>query len=570
MTDLHAENLAARLRQVRRDRRAARVTPGSARELVVVAFAVPVGAVVLMALCSLITLLGAGERLTSLTSSTASMWLAAHQVPLDIADVRLGVLPLLPTFALVAASAAMTRRATRVRATLGDLTSVLLSVIGGGLLVTALALAVVMDAATVLTVAAPNALVAFACTAAVYGVGAVIGLSIDRRASIVSWLGLESWALRGLRAGAGAGVALLTMAALVLAIRLVINSATGGSLIGGGHGFLGYLALTALSILYLPNFVIGAAGYLVGAKVELGGAAGDLVSGHGGAVPPLPVVATIPDGGGTPWTILLLSIPVLIGVCFGMACRDRDGVLAARSVAFGAVVASTLMVVAASLCGGELGELGVAGVNVPAAGLYWMLCLLLPGMAVVGLTALLPNSWLATVDVGRPVRTRRSRPPGPWGRMRRRRAMRRDGLRPDGGTADNGAADESDPDDLDDDDFAPDEFEDADLDADGIDTDADDAEVDDFSPAFADDDTADFHPAFDGDTDVFDAVDTDPRDLDPADGDVFDGADLTETDTGVAETDSVTDSDSDPAADTDAGDHDADDYDAGDHDADRH
>ncbi|MBT0566558.1 DUF6350 family protein [Williamsia sp. CHRR-6] len=382
------ESLSTRLRELRRvQRSAAARTVSSTRELVVVAFGVPVAVFLLVAVVALLTLVTADGDLTGLTAAIGAIWLAVHQVPLSVSEVTIGVLPLAPTIAVVAAVARMTASAARGR-TPDELRAVVGAAVGGPLVLTVLASALVMDGSSAVTVRAPNVALALACTAAVHGLGAVIGVARGRGRAIAQRLGLPDWAPTAVRS-AGCGLAgLFGVAAAVVLVRLMINIDGVGAVIESGGGVAGALGLTLLSILYLPNVVIGAAGLLVGAQVHVGAAGGDLFSAHGGAVPPLPILAVLPVSGGPGAALMLLT--GVVAIIVGRSARHVDPTRATRTVAVTAAVAATVVVVLSWLAGGSLGELGSAGVAVPAAGVYTFAWFAVVGMLVVLVHGLMP------------------------------------------------------------------------------------------------------------------------------------------------------------------------------------
>lgn len=356
---------------MRRTRRADEVgAADSARALVRLAFGTTAITLAILIVIAALTLVLVGDGLGSLPATVASMWLGIHQIPLTIGEVTIGVLPLAPTLVLVAAVARATTRATDVDRPHREVTAVILSAIGGPLLATILSLAVVMDASTVMTIQSPDALPAFACTLAVHAVGAAIGVGLKWWSTLVGRAGVADWVLSGLRCGVVAVTALMTVGAMVVAARLVINWSVAGDLLAAGNGWIGGLGLTVLSILYLPNMVIGAAGALVGAPVAVGGATVDLFGSQGGQVPPLPILAALPDGGAGRWTALLLIGIVGTALFVGRLCLDRSLLRNIRVVVVAAATSSIFLVLASVLAGGELGLLGTVGANLPMAGVF--------------------------------------------------------------------------------------------------------------------------------------------------------------------------------------------------------
>ena len=144
------------------------------RDLVRVAFGPSLLALVLIAAVVLVQLVAANSDLTG--TLVASLWLAAHQVPISIGGQQLGALPLAPAAWMVWASARTTARITPPDGSWLVIRWIIGSAVGGPLLIAAMSLAVVHDAASVITsLQTPNALRAFLAVATVHGLGAVIG-----------------------------------------------------------------------------------------------------------------------------------------------------------------------------------------------------------------------------------------------------------------------------------------------------------------------------------------------------------------------------------------------------------
>jgi hypothetical protein len=385
---------------MRRTRRADEVgAADSARALIRLAFGTTAVTIVVLGVIATLTLVAVGDGLGSLPATVASMWLGIHQIPLTIGDVTIGVLPLAPTFVMMAAVARATARVTDTDRPLSEVTAVVLSAIGGPLLATILSLAVVMDASTVMTVQSPDALLAFACTFGVHAVAAVIGVVCKWWSTLVVRAGVADWVRTGVRCGVIAVVALLTLGAMAVAVRLVINWSVGSDLIASGNGWIGGLGLTLLSVLYLPNVVIGAAGALVGAPVAVGGASVDLFGSHGGQVPPLPILAVLPDGGAGRWTSLLLMGVFAVSLLVARLCLDLSLLRNIRTVVVAAATSSLIVVLASVLAGGELGVLGSVGANLPVAGVFTFGWIAVTGTVTALIYSALPSTRRARASV---------------------------------------------------------------------------------------------------------------------------------------------------------------------------
>ncbi|MGZ8179003.1 cell division protein PerM [Williamsia sp. SKLECPSW1] len=398
--------LSTRLRELRRAQRlSAARTAGSTRELVVVAFGVGASVLIGVAVLVALTLLTADGGMTGFTAAIGAVWLAAHQVPVSVSEMTIGVLPLLPTIGIVAAVARVTARAA-ARRSRSDTTAVVLAAVAGPLVITVIALALVMDGSTVVTVGVPNIAVALAATVAVHGVGAGIGVLWARRLDpaaprLREAIGAAPWAPAALRGAAVGLVALLTAGAALLAGRMLWRWDVVGDIVATGHGFVGGIGLTLLSILYLPNIVIGGAALLVGAAVHVGPVGGDLFGATSGSVPPLPILAAVPTAAPTfaPVLLLLTAVAALV-----TAVRSPYlGLLHAvrLSAATGGLMA-VAMVVLSWIGGGALGQLGTAGATIPAAGLFTFGWWFVVGVLVALVRAAMPSTRraLPVTDVG--------------------------------------------------------------------------------------------------------------------------------------------------------------------------
>ena len=137
------------------------MAPGApqSRDLLRVAFGPSLVAVVVIAAITLVQLVVANSDLTGTLGAVASLWLAVHQVPVSIAGQQLGALPLAPVALMVWATARTTAQVTPQRCSWFMIRWIVASAVGGPLLIAAVALAVVHDAASVITdLQTPNAL----------------------------------------------------------------------------------------------------------------------------------------------------------------------------------------------------------------------------------------------------------------------------------------------------------------------------------------------------------------------------------------------------------------------------
>lgn len=336
------------------------------RDLVRVAFGPSLVALVVIAAIVLVQLVVANSDLTGALGAVASMWLAVHLVPISIAGQQLGVLPLVPAALMVWATARSTAQVTPARGSWFVIRWILASALGGPLLMAALSLAVVHDAASVITeLQTPNALGAFGGVLAVHGLGALIGVGSRVRQRVLDQLGLPGWLTDGIRPALIGVAALLSLSCAVVAASLVVHWGTMHELFGITDSFVGQLSLTALSLLYLPNVVVGAAAVAVGSSAHIGFATFSAFTVFGGDIPALPVLAAAPTPPLGPVWVALLIVGAASGVAIGQQCArlPLPLPLAFAKLAAASLLAAVILVLLAVAAGGKLGNFGDVGVD---------------------------------------------------------------------------------------------------------------------------------------------------------------------------------------------------------------
>ncbi|NLE79439.1 MAG: hypothetical protein GX610_07600 [Rhodococcus sp.] len=354
------------------------------RTLLAVAFRPAGVTIVLAAVLVVVTLMAANSDLTGTFGAIASMWLAVHQVPVTIDGTTLGVLPIVPTAVMIWAAAKGCARAVKSgtepnsgteRAWIARVAGAALA---GPFLITLTSLAVVEDASVVIPVSTPNVPAAVGWTLGVHAVAVAIGLGVTQWSSLQK--SVPSWVLGGIRPARRALTALLGLGALAVLVSLLFAWSTAGELIERGEGIVGMAGLTLLSILYLPNVVIGAVVAMVGATARIGDASVSLFGGVGGTLPPLPVLAVVPDGlSGGLWAVLL-AVPFVVGVFLGRDCgRKVAGQEALLTVLCAAAVAGFVAAFAGLVAGGDLGTFGAVDLEWGLFGLLTFAWLALPG-----------------------------------------------------------------------------------------------------------------------------------------------------------------------------------------------
>lgn len=348
------------------DRRLTASGAPQSRDLVRVAFGPSLVALIVIAAITLVQLVIANSDLTGTLGAVASMWLAVHLVPVSIGGQQLGVLPLAPAILMVWVTARATARITPPRGSWFLLRWIVASAVGGPLLIAAISLAVVHDAASVLTsLQTPNALRAFTSVLLVHGIGALFGVGSRVGARVVSRVGVPDWLLQAVRPALVGVAALLAMSSAVVALSLVVHWGTMHELFGITDSLVGQFSLTALSLLYLPNVVLGAAAVAVGSSAHIGFATFSAFTVFGGDIPALPILAAVSRPPLGPVWVGLLIVGAAAGVALGQqsALRPKPLGLAVAKVAVAAALASVLLALLAFAGSGLLGNFGHVGVD---------------------------------------------------------------------------------------------------------------------------------------------------------------------------------------------------------------
>ncbi|WP_123745356.1 DUF6350 family protein [Saccharothrix texasensis] len=351
-----------------------RVLTMTAAGSVVVGYA---GVAALLALISS-TAAHASFSTTGVLTAAAPGWLVAHHVPLRFDGGQLGLLPLLPT-ALV--MLLVYRAAAGAADRLGlfeplQARSVVFSIAGAHAVVGSVIAFLMGDEGPVRATPA----VAFFGCAVVSGLAAVAGVAQRCGLVEVVFERVDPVARRGLRAGALALFALVAGGALVLALGLLFSWSTTASLFDQSGGTIGTgLGIWLLCLAYLPNAVVGALSYVAGAGFSIGAAVVGPLEFVGGPVPPVPLLAALPEAQAG-YLPLVLVLPGVIGVAVGFSLRDAAETPRARvrAVLVSAVTAGVTALVLAAVAGGTLGGGAFNPVTIPA-----------------GLLAVLTFGWVA-------------------------------------------------------------------------------------------------------------------------------------------------------------------------------
>lgn len=345
-----------------------------------------------------IWLLGHGVDVTVILDPvlSAQLGLGAAVEPIRITIVLLGIGLL---------TAQMSLRAGR-RAALAD--APVTSYVAAVVVVAVLSAGIVFTAASSLSL--PSRPQGVLLPTAIVAVSMFIGVVLEQRrrgddgwldqiGRRISWLRtLSTVTKRDLGASLAGGVAvaasILTVAALALAVMIALNYATVVGLYQSLQaGILGGSVVTLAQLVLLPNFVIWAAAWIVGAGFSIG--AGTAVSPAGtllGPVPGLPLFGAVPQITGQ-WGFIVLLVPLLVSFIVAMVLRqrhDRYSSPATAGVIFGlafgiAVVTAAILALLSWWAGGAIGPGRMTSVGPdPLAVAGWTAALVFIGASVGG------------------------------------------------------------------------------------------------------------------------------------------------------------------------------------------
>ncbi len=325
--------------------------------------------------------------------AAAPLWLAAHQVPLTITvpggmPAPLGALPLLPTLGLAvlvarAAAGATARLDLRTPARLAGMATVFAAVHAA--LGAAIAFAEPTTRMTASPVAAAAGCATVAWLAALWGGLRAVGFSS------VALAVLPAWAVRGVLAGLSGLVGLLAAGAVCTFAALAFSAGTVREVLASWSGAAGgQFGVTALSVAYLPNAIVGALSWAAGPGLSIGAVSVTPFGTSVGDLPAVPLLAALPESGPAPWRALVFALPLLAGVLVARRCRRLGGDPTERlnAVVTAAATAAVGCFALAVLAGGRLGGGAFDPVRVPSASLALavFVWIVLPAGLIVGLT----------------------------------------------------------------------------------------------------------------------------------------------------------------------------------------
>lgn len=332
--------------------------------------------------------LAIGTTFRAVPAYIGSVWLLSNLAPVTISGASLGVAPLLPALLIFVA------HSRRIRTTCGTTVTVrgIRTVAVLGILVpavfTLIAWLMVWDASKVFDVAPPNIFLALLTTVLLNGAVVIAGLGPKIWRALLLRRGMPTWPVESVLLADRFFKVLLLVGAAVAAIGLLVNHAAVGRAydIAGGAG--GVLGLTLLSLVYFPNLAVGATSVIMGGEMHIGDGSASLFAVTNANMPPLPVLAVMPNDSiplGPVW-LLIPAVAAVVTVYRWFAGRRfiESPLFTAMGAGLCAAVAGLLI---AWFAGGELGYYGSTGPLLWLTPLLFLGWMVLPSLVVFGWVA---------------------------------------------------------------------------------------------------------------------------------------------------------------------------------------
>ncbi|WP_448851455.1 cell division protein PerM [Corynebacterium sp. 335C] len=313
-------------------------------------------------------------------SAVATLWMTLNLGSVTLQGVTLGMLPALPAMLFAAWGAWRIRREVSGPVSVRDVRVLAAFTVLTPAVLTVLAWLVLSEASARMELAAPPLAPAIASSVVIHVVMLAWGLGPKLLTALLRRRAWPEWPLTSARLAVSivgwlwvAGL-LVSLVAMAVSWRSVADLWARTGEISGTAGQVGSVVVSAL---YLPNIAVAAAGILVGAPANLGAAVVDLFHVDPGTVPPLPVMAAMPQSYWSPVVMGLFILPVAVVVWRTWRfLRREETPNPYATVVVAAGVAAVLMGLLAWLTSGLVGWYGQSG-------LAW------------GETALLTSIWVA-------------------------------------------------------------------------------------------------------------------------------------------------------------------------------
>ncbi|WP_156937663.1 DUF6350 family protein [Haloglycomyces albus] len=153
------------------------------------------------------------------------------------------------------------------------------------------------------------------------------------------WMEVSAWMRRAFRTGALTTLSLLAVSALAVGVSFALRTEETADIVAyyGDQGWITVL----LSLLYLPNLMIWALAYLVGAGFSVGtDTAVQIGMVEAGALPAVPLFGAVPVEPLPDWGTAIVAFPLLLSMVWGVMLTYRSPDLRLARVMFAACAAA--------------------------------------------------------------------------------------------------------------------------------------------------------------------------------------------------------------------------------------
>jgi hypothetical protein len=180
-----------------------------------------------------------------------------------------------------------------------------------------------------------------------------------REANIPAWVGESA------RAAAAGVCSLLGLSGVAAALSLIVHWSAMHDAYAITDSVFGQLSLTLLSILYIPNVIVGTAAVAVGSSAHVGIATFSAFTVYGGDIPAVPVLAAAPAPPLGPIWVILLIAAAASAVALGQQCARRPlpPLIALAKLLLAALISAAVLALVGYAAGGRLGNFGDVGVD---------------------------------------------------------------------------------------------------------------------------------------------------------------------------------------------------------------
>ena len=334
---------------------------------------------------ALIGVIVSGAGMSPLPASIASLWMMFNLAPFRFNGTTLGLTPALPAVLMVAFIAWRVRREVADRISIKDVRALVGAYLGTPIVLTIIAWLMLYDASKVFPrVQTPSFGLAIAAALLVNLVALVLGMGQRLLRALLLRRKLPEWLLGSARLAVNYVAWLWLVGAVVTLVSLIWHRELLAETFAITDTAGESVAVSGLSLLYLPNVAFGAVGVLVGGKSTFGPAEAGLFAVHPAQLPPLPILAAMPQSLAH-WAFgVLIVLPPAVAAWRVVAFLKKFAPKQPYLVVVLAAVWSIMFLMGlAWLLSGEVGIFGWAGASWWLTGLLGSMWLVVPGAIVV-------------------------------------------------------------------------------------------------------------------------------------------------------------------------------------------